>query len=1488
MAGRVNTKFVVLLSSIIVLVVLAVAAVYVLKVMRSADELIRQGDLYASQDQPRMALENYGRAVSKRPNDVELLQKYVATLQQIDVKDNVEAQTFLAHIRNGTRQASEVDPTNEQLLEDYYELQLSLAERFGGRGTYDELHRLASIKLEQYPDNITARKYRGIAQVRRLAISMSRSEQVQAYEDLLQVFEARPEDAQVAHHMALWSLFEARRLEGAAGSAAEIQKLRDNAVELSRQTVEGDPDDLDRRLSHLQILLDPQVQKLDEARPIAEEIEARLLQDPQPDTAVLTMVEILPRLDQQVIEREGRSNTTGGLLRSQRLLEAAVEAHPRRVLFRSVLGRIYTMQGEADLAIEQFATAWDLGTSAPAIEALQAYHQRVAAGLQEMDLRLGQIDGQSPQAQEEIVAAVQQRVTEVEQMVGENGLTLLLRGKIQLVHQNFNSAMQLLDRAAEALQGDRQGLDALMLSARARRLSGERGAAAEQLEKLAERFPSPRIFLELAELRLEMKQLDEASAVIDRVLAADPGHTAANLLRARLLTARGQAEEAIAIYESLDEADRQQVLLPLAQLYAATGKEDQARAMITQRFNEAPHEMRTLGLMLRMTSDQEQRLALIQQSRQAGGDAGMLDLLQRQVESGESMTRQELVDQLVERQDDPVLRELTLSTLHRQAGETEQADAALARAADLDADHPQVIERQFEVALQREQWDEASRIAARAGSLDLDLAGGAFFRGRLAAAQEHYDEAIAEFRRGLSARPVYSEGWRRMGEVQMRAENFQAAGDAYERAVDQRPDNVTAIRGLAAIADTRGDHAEALRLIKQALRHDTSNSDLLNTYLAYEQQYGNPSEALRIRRSLAEGNPTDMANQRALALLLVRQGHEDEAIETADALLQADGESLANVQTAASVRAMTGDVDAGRQLLEQHIAALPEGQTLEARLALARYLLAANDADALAIYRQARQEEDPQSRPVTRELADLLFARGASDQAARLYAELHEQSPDDAVIGLRYAEALLRTGDTQQAQAVLDRYPDQASKQILQAALAMSREDRQAAIESLERGLQVTPDSVMVRIQLGTLLAEDPSQFSRARELLTEAMRLNPDSTEARIAMATLHQRAGEIPEAIRELRRVLRENPANTAVRLRLVELYRSRNDVGAAISLVNDIAEREPENPQWPRLLTQLASRRGDTAGAIAHARRVVELDSSPGHIAVLADLLLQADRGSEALSVLDQHPEQVNAEPALQGLRGWALAQSGQMDGARQVLVRALERTANLPQTLNVANRAARALGHEEAIGVVESLDHPQQPLWTALAAAELEIQQKQYDQASQRLQAAASQAGGTDRGVRIMLHRLHALALHQGGRAAAARSEYEQLLELEPNDVATLNNLAYLLVEDLDQPQQGLEIAQRAARLQPDNAQILDTLGWAQFKDGQTEDARSTLERSVEIQALAPNCYHLARVYAGLGVTGSARRQAEQAVSLAEQSQDAATLQQAQTLLEELGS
>ena len=84
----------------------------------------------------------------------------------------------------------------------------------------------------------------------------------------------------------------------------------------------------------------------------------------------------------------------------------------------------------------------------------------------------------------------------------------------------------------------------------------------------------------------------------------------------------------------------------------------------------------------------------------------------------------------------------------------------------------------------------------------------------------------------------------------------------------------------------------------------------------------------------------------------------------------------------------------------------------------------------------------------------------------------------------------------------------------------------------------------------------------------------------------------------------------------------------------------------------------------------------------------------------------------------------------------------------------------------------------------------------------------------------------------GRLDEAEAELWAALQARPDDPNILNYLGYIWVDSGRRVDQGAELIARAAEIDPANANIQDSLGWARYQQGLYEQAVGILEGAVD--------------------------------------------------------
>jgi tetratricopeptide (TPR) repeat protein len=458
------------------------------------------------------------------------------------------------------------------------------------------------------------------------------------------------------------------------------------------------------------------------------------------------------------------------------------------------------------------------------------------------------------------------------------------------------------------------------------------------------------------------------------------------------------------------------------------------------------------------------------------------------------------------------------------------------------------------------------------------------------------------------------------------------------------------------------------------------------------------------------------------------------------------------------------------------------------------------------------------------------------------------------------------------------------------AKLEQSRRD-----EALRRAEAIMPSSAQPYVQRALALVRDyeramlttaPDDDAAQRRnltLLDEAFRALEQADDVQFGDAstsltrvTVLQAMNDIPGAIGELLRLLERDPDQDRARLALAALQYARGDEQAAIRTLEQGIARTPSRQEWYVALGEIhrkealrlqqepdprpvdaAARATDAARAFM---RAAELGPSAIAVARIVNLYMGTipPQLQQAANVLDAYPQQVEASGLLRGMHARVLDGLGQREPAIEELRQSyrLSRAAAEHDEMMNWYRTLQALFRERPAAEVEAFVMDvagQQPQlmdvrwlarrWAGAGADGL-------SRAVELQEQAVRMSDNADAAVRaVMLYELGGYLVMDEQYDPAARA-FARAIDIQPSYKQALNNYAYLLAIKLSRPQEALAPARRAVALLnrqdplPEQATLLDTLGWVTYLSGDRAGAETHLRRSLERMEMASNHYHLA--------------------------------------------
>ena len=470
------------------------------------------------------------------------------------------------------------------------------------------------------------------------------------------------------------------------------------------------------------------------------------------------------------------------------------------------------------------------------------------------------------------------------------------------------------------------------------------------------------------------------------------------------------------------------------------------------------------------------------------------------------------------------------------------------------------------------------------------------------------------------------------------------------------------------------------------------------------------------------------------------------------------------------------------------------------------------------------------------------------------------------------------------------------------AAWLMLNKYREEARALLEKGVRLNPGSLELHMLLSETWVEEQNP-GRAVEVMQAFLKAHPRSELAKQELGILYVKIGRYAEAdklfsalperlrnafvrychaqaleglnrsidaIRQLRIAVKESPEFIDAWFALARALESAKQPEEASRIYARLLEQDPGNQEtWLRLV-ELELRAGRTDKALEHARSGPETFSFK---LATVTLFLDAKRYAEAESLLlplaaePDAPEEINFYLA-------AVAYEAHQDKAGTL--RLLNRISPNNRFYDRALRLRAQILYEEG-KTDEALAVVREGQKVFPSDRELRLMETHLllaaDRRSEAL-TAIEKALAEWPAERDMLF-LRGSILDLLDRKQDALAVMEKLVSERPDDYQALNYVGYSLAESNKELDRALTLLERAVRLAPDQAYILDSLAWAQFRKGLLQDALDNIRRAVSLPGGEESAIweHYGDIAAALGKKDEATRAWNKALTLDPEAPDA---------------
>ena len=612
-----------------------------------------------------------------------------------------------------------------------------------------------------------------------------------------------------------------------------------------------------------------------------------------------------------------------------------------------------------------------------------------------------------------------------------------------------------------------------------------------------------------------------------------------------------------------------------------------------------------------------------------------------------------------------------------------------------------------------------------------------------------------------------------------------------------------------------------------------------DSYEDMATNYGRPdyfNRAIEEYKTALNADPDSSELAIGLASLYLRSGHVSEAIQTTKELIKKDDNNLEAHKLLGRIylRSLGQQQDSNdqsapsAQMLDLAIAEFTklvslEPKSVEDRLLLGQLYTVKHDSAKAEAQFKAAQDIEPASEEVVLNLA-------------RLYAE---------------------SGDVKRSAELLEAVPvnDRTTKEEFALGAAYEQlKELKKAIAAYQRSVDMEPDNLDAAHALAQALLTD-NQLEESLKRYKQLADADPDDVASLDRIAEIQRRQGKYAEALVTIRKARAKDPNSL--------------EAGYNEGLLLDVLGRYDESVTVYQKMVELTEHANGAYTQEEKSNRSIFLER-------LASVYHEENKTPEAIAIYQKMID-LGGDFAKRGYQGQVdtYRDAKMFDQATDICRKAVaanpnDRDLKLLLAWQLADTGKLDEGLALANGLLTGKPTDRE---VYLQIAQMQVRLKHWKEAEDALAKAEPYAVKDEDKINVIF---------QKGSLAEQEKHYDQaeqlfhkVLEMDPNNAITLNNLGYMLIDKTNPSRypDALKYVRKAVELEPMNGAYLDSLGWVYFKLGQYELAEDNLRKAVERTSTDPTVHdHLGDLYEKTGRIRLAAAQWE--ISLSEFSKSAA--------------
>ncbi|MEX0876525.1 MAG: tetratricopeptide repeat protein [Phycisphaerales bacterium] len=1440
---------------------------------KSAADLASRGDQLMAEGDIKQAERSYSKAVNKDATNPIYLDKWIGALEQIVPETETEyTDRFYGDFIGAIRQASTIQRREPAAHERYLQIRhdmlmtrysRSLADRNIEDATGSLAHFTGSAESEVQPWE-RLRRYRGlpIAEIARKG-GVINSEQIElGLEDLERAIAADPDDVESIIGLMNLRMVHVNRTAPEIDVAARTRVLEEN-MGIVENFLDEHPGNVEMRIQQMLLSADLQRREIgsqldDQAlvdamndlyagfRPELEEIYNHLLGSAN-DQLTIEVVKLYSVLERVIHPTNQQGNT-------QRLLDRMIDSDKENAELYWIAGSVARDANQLEEALGWYARIADLSPKPLSYDGMRQYEYRRRAQLSQAEIKIDQAmalrgSGTQDEVNAALESALEYRNRFASAVSDDNLAKVMLDGKIAHAKRELDEALRLFKRYNDETQrNDPEGLwyEGLVASE-----LGQYGLARTALTEMIPLDSTNRklmAMLTLAQIHWQLQDYDAAAQLYKDVLVINPGvQPAIDGLEAvnKVLNPELNEDPVIAAIFTARQMRSGDEENPGDFAGALQSLRDAAE---THSYD--PRIARELASLLLDSNDVDGARAVIARSIESNPDDESLQAMAQAMNS--TNTTDILIEMIRQSERSELDKLLTVAQVASDRDRPELLDSTLEELKKIAPDDKRVLELRFVHALRNNDLETARGLAAHGQLSRLEKLG---FEARIATTEGNPEKAIDLLEQAAASGRADASVFHMLAVLQRETGRYNEAIQSFERALSIRPDNQQSITEYVVTLATMGQYEQALSVARRMQRYGSNDPAFMNIWLNLESLYGGEQGrdfAINQRERMLEINPTNIDNRYQLARLYITTKQWDAARMLIDQL-RAENDRLIFVELDATWYADQGVYDGrnaltvANEVFANYIASLPSPVGAEPYVANAEFMLSRGRPDlAEAAAREAIERQSAETMLGSKLLGDLYMRINNYAGAAEAYREVIDAGADeDHSFRARLIETLVRMQRYDDAQGAYDALPESKKGEMvtrLQAAdIAIGRGDREEAGRIMDRAVANYPNEPLVYIKRAELMIGEESLLTDLQSDINRALTLDANSWRAYRVRAAAYFALDRRDDALDDLRSAIRLNPSlDQSVYAVLNEMLSQDGRAGEAMAIAREIVSRRSNDANLISRIAGLFASRDHWDYAAEFYGQVWDTRRGINDGATYIDAMVRTRRpditaANNVINTLATMVGDINKSAGLLAAQALVLQAAGRDEFAIQQITKAFDLSVKSEaELLGWSGNVSRFFENRPTQEYVQYLEALKRRTndgnildWLDLFIARDLLSEDQVpSRAFEIVERLAREARNPE--LRLRAYRLHGTTLFGQERFEDAADVWRAGLEVFSDDWEMNNNLAYVLSEKMDNPQEAMSFGQRAIDKNIDRSEAYETMASIYIRLGRYDEAQQMIE------------------------------------------------------------